>query len=141
MHWGHGLMILFGAFVLLMVSLVVICFRQDDIHLVTQNYYQEEIKYQQQIDRFSNAKDLDYDPLTYEAGDKTVNLLLPEGAEGTLHLFRPSDARLDQRFAVKMQKTNLLSINLGHLQSGYWKMKLTWKEGGNEYYLEEQITI
>lgn len=141
MHWGHGLMILFGAFVLLMVSLVVICFRQDDLHLVTQNYYEEEIKYQQQIDKISNANDLDYEPLIYQANDKTVDLLLPDGAEGTLHLFRPSDARLDQRFAVKMQKTTPLSIDLAHLQPGYWKMKLTWKEGGNEYYLEEQITI
>lgn len=134
-------MILFGAFVLFMISLVVICVKQDDIHLVTQNYYEEEIKYQEQIDKIANAQKLDYDALAYMAENKTANLVLPEGAEGVLHLFRPSDARLDQKFAVKMQGKDALSIDLGHLQSGYWKMKLSWQEGDTEYYLEEQITL
>ena len=140
MHWGHGLAILFTCFVLFMVSLVVICVRQDNIHLVTQNYYEEEIKYQQQIDKMANARDLDYDALRYKPTNKTVDLSLPPGAEGTLHLFRPSDARLDQKFTVKMQK-DALSIDLAHLQPGYWKMKLTWRQGDTEYYLEQQITI
>lgn len=141
MNWGHGLAIFFTCFVLFMVSLVVICMKQDDLHLVTQNYYEEEIKYQQQIDKIANAKDLDYDALVYQAKDKTVDLVLPREAEGTLHLFRPSDARLDQKFSIDMQQKDALSIDLGHLQAGYWKMKLTWKQGDTEYYLEEQITI
>lgn len=141
MNWGYGLMIFFGTFVLFMISLVVICVRQDHIHLVTQNYYEEEIKYQQQIDKMANASDLDYDVLTYQSDGKTVGLFLPRGAEGTLHLFRPSDARLDQKFKVEMTETDQMSIDLAHLQPGYWRMKLTWKEGSTEYYLEEQITI
>jgi len=141
MNWGHGLMIFFGAFVLFMISLVVICMKQDNIHLVTQNYYEEEIKYQQQIDKIANAKALDYDALDYKAENRTVNLVLPQGAEGVLHLFRPSDARLDQKFAVKMQDNDALSIDLAHLQAGYWKMKLSWQEGDTEFYLEEQITL
>ena len=141
MNWGHGLMIFFGAFVLFMISLVVICMKQDNIHLVTQNYYEEEIKYQQQIDKIANARELDYDALNYKAENRTVNLVLPQGAEGILHLFRPSDARLDQKFAVKMQGRDALSIDLAHLQAGYWKMKLSWQEGDTEFYLEEQITL
>lgn len=141
MNWGHGLAIFFGAFVLFMISLVVICIRQDDIHLVTQNYYEEEIRYQQQIDKIANAAELDYDALAYRAENKTVNLTLPKGAEGTLHLFRPSDARMDQKFQVQMRDQDALSIDLGHLQAGYWKMKLSWQDGDTEYYLEEQITL
>ncbi|HLT08638.1 MAG TPA: FixH family protein [Cyclobacteriaceae bacterium] len=141
MNWGHGLIIFFGAFVLLMISLVVICVRQDDIHLVTQNYYEEEINYQQQIEKIANAKDLDYDALAYEAASKQMHLNLPQGAEGTLHLFRPSDARLDQKIPIKMQKGEAMSIDLAHLQPGYWRVKLNWQEGGTAYYLEEQISL
>lgn len=141
MNWGHGLMIFFGGFVLLMVSLVIICMKQDDIHLVTQNYYEEEIRYQQQLDKMENARGLDYQAIRYQSGDKTVDLNLPEGAEGTLHLFRPSDARLDQKFMVKMDKRNPFTVNLAHLQPGYWKLKLSWKEGDRAYYVEKQITI
>jgi hypothetical protein len=141
MNWGHGLAIFFGTFVLFMISLVVICVKQDDIHLVTQNYYEEEIRYQQQIDKIANAAELDYDALAYRAENKTVDLTLPKGAEGTLHLFRPSDARMDQKFQVYMQDQDGLSIDLGHLQAGYWKMQLSWQDGDTEYYLEEQITL
>ena len=141
MNWGHGLTVLIVSFVLFMVSLVVICMRQDNIHLVTQNYYEEEIKYQQQIEKVANANDLDYKVFSYHANDRTVDIDLPVGAVGTLHLFRPSDARLDQKFQVEMDQGKSVSVDLGHLQQGYWKMMLTWKEGDKEYYLEEKITI
>lgn len=141
MNWGHGIALFFGGFVLFMVSLVVVCMRQDDLHLVTQNYYEEEIKYQQQIDKMANARDLDYAIFSYDATMKTVDLNLPEGAVGILHLFRPSDARLDQKFAIKTVPDTVFSVDLKSLKPGYWKMMLTWEEGGKSYYQEQQISI
>ena len=141
MNWGHGITIFFIGFVLFMVSLVVICMRQDNIHLVTENYYEEEINYQQQIEKITNAEELGYQVFSYRADEMTVDLNLPVGAVGTLHLFRPSDARMDQKFAVEMESGNPIAVKLGHLQPGYWKMMLTWKEGNKEFYLEKKITI
>src|SRR5690606_21855409 len=119
MNWGHGLTILIVSFVLFMVSLVVICMRQDNIHLVTQNYYEEEVKYQQQIEKMANANDLDRKVFSYHAQDKTVDLNLPVGAVGILHLFRPSDARLDQKFQLEIERGTPVLVDLGHLQQGY----------------------
>ncbi len=141
MNWGNGIALFFAAFILFMLSLVFICMKQDNLHLVTQNYYEEEIKYQQQIDRVNNASKLDYKIFTYHAEGKNVNLNLPTGAVGTLHLFRPSDARLDRKFQVTVGNDGTCSIDLGNLPSGYWKMMLSWNEGGTEYYMEEKITI
>src|SRR5690606_4368264 len=109
MNWGHGITIFFIGFVLFMVSLVVICMRQDNIHLVTQNYYEEEINYQQQIEKMANAEELGYQVFSYHADEMTVDLNLPVGAVGTLHLFRPSDARMDQKFQVEMGQENPFS--------------------------------
>ena len=141
MNWGHGITIFFIGFVLFMVSLVVVCMRQDNIHLVTQNYYEEEINYQQQIEKITNAEELGYQVFSYRADEMTVDLNLPVGAVGTLHLFRPSDARMDQKFAVEMESGNPIAVKVGPLQPGYWKMMLTWKEGNKEFYLEKKITI
>lgn len=141
MDWGKGIALFFGAFVLFMISLVVICVKQDDIHLVTPNYYEEEVKYQEKIDKMANAKDLGYEVLDYNAKAKVVALKLPQGAVGTLHLFRPSDARLDKKYAVKMELKEGVSFNLSDLKPGYWKMMLTWKEGEKEFYLEQKISI
>ena len=141
MNWGHGLMLFFVGFVLFMSTLVVICMRQDNIHLVTQNYYEEEIKYQEKIDKIANATGLNYKVFDYRAQERTVDLNLPADAIGTLHLFRPSDARLDRKYDVNLESGKPFTISLSDLLPGYWRMKLTWEEGGKEYYLEERITI
>ena len=141
MNWGQGIALFFGVFVVFMVSLVVVCMRQDDLHLVTEDYYGEEIKYQQQIDKMANARDLDYKIFIYDAEVKTLGLNLPQGAVGTLHLFRPSDARLDQKFPVDLGLENKFFLDLKDLKPGYWKMLLTWEEGGKSYYQEQKITI
>ncbi len=141
MDWGKGIVITISTFVLMMVGLVIVCVKQDDIHLVTQNYYEEEIKYQDQIEKMINANSLDYKVLVYDTQLKKVDLHLPIGAKGTLHLFRPSDARLDQKITFDVKDMNANAFDLKSLKSGYWKVKLTWSASGVHYFHEEKINI
>lgn len=141
MDWGKGIVITLIVFVSLMVGLVTICVQQDDIHLVTQNYYEEEIKFQDQIDQTVNANSLGYKVLVYDNQLKKVDLQLPVGSKGTLHLFRPSDARLDQKITFDVTNLNANGFDLKSLKPGYWKLKLTWSENGVDYFHEEKINI
>lgn len=141
MDWGKGIILTLTAFAGIIISMVVICVRQDDIHLVTQNYYEEEIKYQDQIDKMVNASMLDYEALAFDAQRRLIELNLPKGAKGTLHLFRPSDARLDQKLEFEIQDLEVNAINLSELKPGYWKIKMTWVEDETSYYIEKKITI
>lgn len=141
MDWGKAIVITLIVFVSLMVGLVTICVQQDDIHLVTQNYYEEEIKFQDQIDQTVNANSLDYKVLVYDNQLKKVDLQLPVGSKGTLHLFRPSDARLDQKITFDVTNLNANAFDLKSLKPGYWKLKLTWSENGVDYFHEEKINI
>jgi nitrogen fixation protein FixH len=141
MDWGKGIILTLTAFAGIIISMVVICVRQDDIHLVTQNYYEEEIKYQDQIDKIVNASLLEYEAMAYDAQRRLIELNLPKGAKGTLHLFRPSDARLDQKLDFDIQDDEANAINLSELKPGYWKIKMTWVEDETSYYLEKKINI
>ncbi|MCH7398923.1 FixH family protein [Belliella sp. DSM 107340] len=141
MDWGKGIVIVIAVFVMLMAGLVTICVKQDDIHLVTQNYYEEEIKYQDQIDKIVNANTLDYEVLTYNTQVKRVVMNLPLGSKGTLHLFRPSDARLDKKIEFQLINLDENTVDVSSLKSGYWKVKLTWEENGIAYYEEKKINI
>jgi hypothetical protein len=141
MDWGKGIVITLIVFISLMVGLVTICVKQDDIHLVTQNYYEEEIKYQDQIEKMINANSLDYKVLNYDIQLKKVDLHLPVGSKGTMHLFRPSDARLDQEIDFDVTNPNANAFDLKSLKPGYWKLKLTWSENGVDYFYEEKINI
>ena len=141
MDWGKGITLTLIVFGIIMISMVTICVKQDDLHLVTQNYYEEEIKYQDQIDKMINASHLDHEVLVYDNQLKTVDLHLPVGAKGMLHLFRPSDARLDQKISFDITDQAVNSVNVKDLKPGYWRVKLTWSENGVGYYKEEKINI
>ncbi|EKB49254.1 FixH family protein [Cecembia lonarensis] len=141
MDWGKGITMTLAAFAVLMLSMVAICVKQDDIHLVTQNYYEEEIKYQDQIDKMINTSQLNYEVLAYDNQLKIIDLQLPTGAKGTLHLFRPSDARLDKKIDFDIIDPNVNSVDVKNLKPGYWRVKLSWTENGISYYQEKKINI
>ena len=141
MDWGKGILLVIIAFVGFILTLVVISVRQDDIHLVTENYYEKEIKYQDQIEREKSAAGLDREVLVYDDQTKAVTLDLPVGAKGNLHLFRPSDARLDQGLGLEITESGKITIPLQKLKSGYWRIQLTWTENGIEFYEEKKISL
>lgn len=141
MNWGKGILVTIILFVAFIMTLVVISVKQDDIHLVTENYYEKEIKYQEQIEREKSAAQLNREVLLFDAASKVILLDLPIGAKGELQLFRPSDARLDQLLPLEIMDAGKTSISLNQLKPGYWRVKLTWVEDGVEYYEESKITI
>lgn len=141
MDWGKGILLVIIAFVGFILTLVVISVRQDDIHLVTENYYEKEIQYQDQIEREKSAAALDREVLVFDAQAKTMILDLPVGARGNLQLFRPSDARLDQELALDITNEGKTTVPLEKLKSGYWRVQLTWTENGVEFYEEKKISL
>jgi hypothetical protein len=141
MDWGKGILLVIIAFVGFILTLVVISVRQDDIHLVTENYYEKEIKYQDQIEREKSAAALDREVLVFDAQAKAMVLDLPVGAKGNLQLFRPSDARLDQELSLYIKEEGKTTIPLEKLRSGYWRVQLTWTENGVEFYQEKKINL
>lgn len=141
MDWGKGILLTIIAFVGFILTLVVISVRQDDIHLVTENYYEKEIKYQEHIEREKSAAGLDREVLVFDSETKSMLLDLPVGAMGNLQLFRPSDARLDQEFPLDITEVGKTTVPLGKLKSGYWRVQLTWTENGVEFYEEKKISL
>src|SRR5690554_8200711 len=101
MNWGYKIALVFIGFVVLMVSLVIVCFRQKDIHLVEEQYYEKEIAYQEQINIQQNTATLIAPPtIKYIKENQAVTIhhpLLSEGAcpEGSILFLRPSDAAMD----------------------------------------------
>ena len=141
MDWGKGILLVIFAFVAFIMTLVIISVRQDDIHLVTENYYEKEIKYQDQIEREKSAAALDREVLVFDAQAKAMVLDLPVGAKGNLQLFRPSDARLDQELSLDITEEGKTTVPLEKLKSGYWRVQLTWTENGVEFYEEKKISL
>ncbi|WP_075352261.1 FixH family protein [Algoriphagus marinus] len=141
MDWGKGILLSIIGFVVLIMTMVVISVRMDGIELVTENYYEAEINYQDRIDEESSALRLDRTVITYSTTGKNLVLDLPTGTTGKLQLFRPSDSKLDREILVDVIGSGSTSVALGDLKPGYWKIQLSWTEEGKNYYEEKKITI
>jgi hypothetical protein len=141
MNWGNSIVLVFIAFAAIIITMVTICMKQDDLHLVTQNYYEEEIKYQQHMDKVSNSEDLGHTVLKFDVLSSSLNVNLPEGTKGTVHLFRPSDARLDQKIEVQNSTSSDKNLDLSSLKPGYWRVKVEWADQEKSYFQELKIFI
>lgn len=144
MNFGSWITVAFVLFATLIISLVVVCVRQD-VSLVSADYYQQEIKYQSRIDDMSNAKaaliKLEVIRVT---GDSHLEVWFGEQSSvvtGEVIMFRPSDASLDKTFALKLDKNGRFRMDTSPLKRGLWKMKISWQQGGQSYFEEKTIVI
>lgn len=145
-NWGTGIAITFTLFAGGMIFLVWMCILQPQ-DLVSIDYYNREIAYQQQIDKTSNTSDLSH-PLMigYDATQQTVSVGFPaeiinKQVTGTLHFFKPDNAALDFEVAVKPGQSLSQVVSASKMKSGLWHLKADWKAGANSYYQEESIVI
>src|SRR4051794_3243412 len=127
MNWGYKIALVYGGFAAFMIGLVVLCVSQTDIHLVSPDYYKEEITYQNQIDQLQNAHQLkERLQFHYEAPQQVLQLHFPAFADrrGEILFFRPSDARKDLKMAVRTDSQGNQAIPVGQLVKGLWKVKV-----------------
>ncbi len=145
MNWGKKIAIVYLSFVGFMGFLVWKFLQQDDIHLVSQDYYQKELAYQDNIDKMNNTNQLSSElKFNYQTDKQLVSLNFPKesiGSTGEINFYRPSDARKD--FAVKLDIASVenQSIPVSKLDRGLWVVKVTWNKDGKGYYKAEKMTL
>src|SRR5688572_30053301 len=135
MNWGKWIAVSFILFALFIGVLVTICVRQD-ISLVAKDYYEQELDYQQQIDRSMNTNQLEFKPEI-----TIVNNLMKVSYRdfnsiqtGELKLFRPSNSESDKVFELKATSDTLQVFDLSSQEKGMYKARLKWSMNDKEYY-------
>jgi hypothetical protein len=142
MHAGKWIVAAFVFFAGFIATLVTVCVRQD-INLVSKDYYQQELKHQQKMDKVRNAKMLVQAP-RFEAREGAVALIFPDRARmerGTLRLMRPSDPALDQVFEVASSANVSEPFVLPKWTRGLYRATLEWTMDGKEYFVEQMIVL
>jgi hypothetical protein len=145
-RWPIGIAIIYIAFMIILIGMVIFS-TFNKVDLVTENYYEEEIKYQQQIDRINRTNSLST-PVswTHNKIKKQVIIQFPEelnskDIEGSILFFRPSDASQDKIIALRLSSENLQTISTQHLIPGLWKLKIFWQINQKDYYSEGTLVI
>ena len=145
--WPIAIVMAFVVFMSLIIVAVIIMW-QVDIPLVAEDYYAKEIVFQEQIDAELVTNMMKKHPLILlKPGSDSLLINYPldtayqRELAGELHFFRPSDAKLDQRFAVKPDQTGLQLVDVSTLKPGYWILKINWSEDGVKFYHEETLHL
>lgn len=142
--WPLGIFTAFGLFFAGMASVVVIAATHRD-HLVSDNYYEQELKFQNQIDSAARTGKSGA-TIAFDAAKSSLFIALPAAQlaqkfSGTIELYRPSAAKLDCNFLLEPRPDGTQMLDVSQLAGGLWLVRVKWNAGGQDYFLEQKITI
>ena len=143
-HWGTGLAIAFVVFAVGIMIMVRVSMNRE-VDLVSDDYYQQELRHQDQIESERRSNDLSEHPIVSVASDN-VSLKLPrsfppDSTSGTLTFYRPADRQKDFVVKLRLDSSNTQLVSTSSLQKGLWKLKVRWAHHHQDYYHEETIVI
>lgn len=143
-NWGTGIAITLVLFVGLM-SFMVYKTSQQRYDLVSENYYEEELQYQEIIDQKRNSKSL-IGKAKIVRTEKDFILELPSDFEGksknfSALMYCEKDARLDFNWEEKSTVENTSRIPFTKFKDGRWIAKVKLHCDGIDYYFEPEIIL
>ncbi|MCP1996595.1 FixH family protein [Flavobacterium sp. HSC-61S13] len=145
-NWGTGIVIaivLFMAFILQYVIKVQTNSAYDN-ELVTENYYQEEIKVDGVYDREVNSNKVNQAVQLIQVADGLQIVFSDEfdykDITGTIFLYRPSNQKLDFEIPISLSSSNLLIPNKD-LVDGRWNITVDWEHKNKGYRVTEYLTL
>lgn len=143
-NWGTGLALTMALFVLAMAYTMYLV-SQQRYDLVTTNYYEEELAYQETINRKEQALKLK-ETCKLHIKDGQVQLDFPAELEGQtattkILMYCQTDARNDFTIAEKTWTIKDLTLPAGKLSTGKWIAKITLDTQSEKYYFDPSIVI
>jgi hypothetical protein len=142
--WPTGIIIAISAFVVFILSFMyrVTFMAEYDHHLVSEDYYKEELNYQQEIDKLNNAAILKEDIILEKVDNGLLisfpSIFDPSQISGLISFKRLSNDKIDFKIPIKLQTSKyLLSDDM--LVDGRWNVKIEWTIDNTTYLFKEKL--
>jgi len=143
-NWGTGVIIAFIGFISFIMYFVINMNinKKYDHDLVTDDYYKEELQFQNDIDKEKNGNNLT-ENITWQKTNEGLLLNFPktlkaENITGNVFLYRPSNKQLDFEMTLSLSNQYLL-IPDNRLLDGRWNIKVDWQYNGKSYLFKKEI--
>ena len=144
-NWGTGIVVAFVLFIGFILYFVITMStnKKYDYDLVSEEYYQDELNYQNDIDKLNNTKELGIE-LKFNKTPKGLEISFPdtyqtEIIKGNVSLYRPSNQGLDTDIPFVLSKQTTLLIPDNKLVGGRWDIKISWTEDNKDYLYKEEF--
>jgi hypothetical protein len=143
-NWGHKLTLGFLAFAGMIIYMVIQSMntRYD---LVSNDYYKEELQYQQVIDGTSRANQLSSRVTVHQAGDQ-LNIQLPNEMQhttvtGSLLFYSADNSKKDKTISLQTNEQAMQIIDSRAFIPGNYTVKIRWQSNGEQYFTEVPVAI
>jgi FixH. len=141
-HWGNVLLLVFVVFA---TGISTLAYKscQTPVNLVTKNYYEEELRYQDKIDQQNNAAKLSN--INISQDENGVNIIFPKeitgkNIKGDIYFYCVADGKKDLNFKITVDSTGKQTIsNKEIFPNTSYKVKLTYKADSTAYFSEKDI--
>jgi hypothetical protein len=144
--WGHGVVIALAAFIIFILSMLFLFPNgQKNSEMVTDNYYEEELKYQDVIDAKKRADDLQKEEKpVYSQDINGIKITFPKDYNNSnttvkFVLNRTDDQNLDIKKSEQIDAQQSLLIPSKVLKIGGYTLRLTWTKDKQEYRMDYDV--
>lgn len=141
--WGWKIGLLYGGFVVMMVALVVASSRQN-VDLVSNDYYVDEIKYQGVLDASKNEAGLS-GSISVHADSGKVVIEFPAEFDksiikGNVVFYAANNKDWDRDMGISVNDNRMI-VPRSSLQRALYQLKVTYSVDGKDYYYQTQIDL
>lgn len=143
-NWGTSIVLAFIAFISFILYFVIRMSTDNSANhdLVTEEYYKQELAYQNEIDAVESALAMNAS-LKLVKSEKGITVLFPEQfnpehINGTVSLYRPSNKHLDFNFPISLSNAHLL-IPDNSLLDGRWDITIKWNYKDKTFLHKEKL--
>lgn len=138
-NWGHGIALTLVVFVL-GIAFLIYRAHSTDFHVVDENYYELELKYQERIEALKNAAKSPA-KVKFNEQSKMLNVNFQSTPkEAFVELFHPSGASSDSTIILEGD-TSAFNLKISESFYGKYSVRLNWVSADKKHYQEETIFV
>ncbi|MEO6670333.1 MAG: FixH family protein [Ferruginibacter sp.] len=143
MNWGYKILIVYVIFIAGIVTLVFKSSVQNQ-DLVVNDYYDQELKYQDKIDAIQRTNSLK-SAVECKVENGYILINFPAEMKGshidaTVLLYSPVDEKKDVQKQMGTDNA-VIQFPITAKSKGFHKLKISWVENKTSYYSEQQIIL
>ncbi|HEV2353538.1 MAG TPA: FixH family protein [Puia sp.] len=142
MNWGNKIILVFVLFAGMISYMVYRCI-QLPVDLVSDQYYKDELAYQQVIDGTKRANALSGRVELAPAGGGFILTMPAEMRRrpvlGHIFFYCPADATRDRTISLQPDGTGSQRIPANAILKGRYNIKVSWVTNGVNYYAEQNL--
>jgi hypothetical protein len=143
-NWGTKIFLLYAGFVLLIGTLVWKSMHTT-VDLVSEDYYQQEVSFQQRLNAQTETMQLSHKPVV-STTPSAILIFFPQEFSGKkvraeVRLYHPANSSLDKAFTTVVVNDGRLEIPRKNVPAVNYIAKLSWLCEGKTYYQEFPLNL